>query len=387
MANNMGMPRGIKCIDWRHPDGNYTIIGYRVDQQGLSRILIHCHVDGPGCTGALGDWKRKTDFSNKGYNSNGAESCGCLKRKLMSERMLEHGDSLNGSPYQSLYGGWKNMKTRCKPEFNQHADYFDKGIIVCVEWEDNYAAFKQWALENGWAKGLTLDRKKNHLGYNPGNCRWATRLEQARNTTSNRKATLHGETKILIDWAKDPRCKVQYNTLLARLDQYGWEFEKALTTPSRKQGSNKNRALKARNIYHAMMSRCYDPHSNPRAYARYGGRSIGVCDEWRGNPDGYVSWYLEHFIEGLDVDRKNNDLDYSPENCQFTTRCQNTNNRENTIMLTINGRTLGAAQWAKLPEAGIGVTGADIRRRKKNGWSDEQAVTWPKGKRRSTDSR
>jgi len=387
MANNMGMPKGSKCIGWRHPGGNYTVINYRVDQRGLGRIRIHCHVDGPGCTGAHGVWKRKTDFSNAGENSSGAQSCGCLKRKMMTEKMLEHGDSLKGSPYESLYGTWKNIKSRCKPEYDQHADYYDNGIRVCHEWENDYEAFKQWALENGWVKGLTLERNKNHLGYNPDNCCWETRHEQARNTTRNRRFTWQGETKILADWAEDPRCKVEYNTLLARLDRYGWEFERALTTRSRNQGSNNSLARKARNIYHSMMSRCYNSESEKNAYGRYGGRGIGVCDEWRGDPEAYVAWYLDHCVEGLDVDRKNNDLDYSPQNCHFTTRGLNNNNRVNTISLTMNGRSLGAAQWAKLPEAGRGVTGGDIRRRKKSGWSDEEAITVPKGKRRRTDTR
>jgi hypothetical protein len=382
MANNMGMPKGGKCIGWRHPGGNYTVIDYAVDEKGLGRIRIHCHVDGPGCTSDHGGWKRKTDFSNAGENSSGAESCGCLKRKIMSEKMLDHGDSLSSSPYERLYGTWKNIKTRCKPDFDQHADYFDKGIRVCDEWENDYEAFKWWALDNGWEKGLTLERKNNHCGYNPENCCWASRQEQARSTSRNRRYTWQGETKILVDWALDHRCKVEYNTLLARLDRYGWEFERALTTPSRNQGSSSSISSKARNIYHAMMSRCYNPEGDPHSFARYGGRGIGVCEEWRGNPDAYIAWYLDNYIERHDVDRKNNDLGYSPQNCHFVSRGHNNNNRANTTLLSFEGRILGAAQWAKLPEAGKGVTAADIRRRKKSGWSDQEAIAIRKGMRR-----
>lgn len=379
----MGMPKGGKCVGWWHPEGNYTVIDYKVDKR-LGRIRIHCHVGGPGCDGAHGEWKRKTDFSNAGNNSNGAQSCGCLRRKIMSEKTLVHGDSLSDSPYEKLYGAWKNMKTRCKPDFVQHADYFDKGIRVCDEWGESYEAFKQWALDNRWSEGLTLERKNNCRGYNPDNCCWTSRHNQARNTTRSRRYTWQGEEKILADWALDCRCRVDYNTLLARLDRSGWEFERALTTPSRRQGSSNDTATRARNIYYSMMSRCYNREVDPRMFAGYGGRGIGVCEEWRMSPEAYVAWYLDHYIEGFDVDRINNDQGYSPQNCRFVSRSHNNNNRRNTTLLTLSGRALSATQWAELPEAGRGVTAADIRRRKKNGWSDQEAITIPKGKRRGT---
>lgn len=80
------------------------------------------------------------------------------------------------------------MHQRCRKE----ASYITKGIKVCEEWK-KYLVFKAWALENGYQKGLELDRKENHLGYSPSNCRWITHTEQQRNLGRRRdnKASIY----------------------------------------------------------------------------------------------------------------------------------------------------------------------------------------------------
>ena len=73
------------------------------------------------------------------------------------------------------------MHARCsekQPEFVKRR-YFDRGIGVCDEWQE-YLPFKAWALQNGWEKGLSLDRIDNSRGYSPDNCRFITQAENAR---------------------------------------------------------------------------------------------------------------------------------------------------------------------------------------------------------------
>lgn len=93
--------------------------------------------------------------------------------------------------------------------------------------------FEKWAIENGYAENLTIDRKDNDKGYCPDNCRWATKKEQNLNTRQNHYLTFNGETKSLAEWADITGIKRRI--LSDRINKLGWSAEKALTTKVRVQ--------------------------------------------------------------------------------------------------------------------------------------------------------
>lgn len=93
----------------------------------------------------------------------------------------------------------------------------------------------------------------------------------------------------------------------------------------------------------AMINRCKNPSC--RGFANYGGRGITVCERWKD---------FSNFIDDMGarppggmLDRKDNSLGYSPENCKWSTRAEQNNNRRNNIVLTLDGKTMTLAQWSK----------------------------------------
>jgi hypothetical protein len=161
-----------------------------------------------------------------------AKSCGCLRDEKAGERTRTHGMSKT-----RLYWIWAGMRQRCSnPNELSYANYGRKGVTVCEEWQ-RFEPFRDWALANGYADDLEIDRKDYTGGYCPENCRWVTVLEQANNRSNNRRESAFGETKTVAEWARDERCAVSYNVLSNRINILGWDdFKRALTTPTRTVG-------------------------------------------------------------------------------------------------------------------------------------------------------
>lgn len=112
--------------------------------------------------------------------SSHTKSCGCLRRDQAAEvgRITTH-----GLAYDPLYKVWCRIVSRCSKNTSvkDRKNYQERGIGMCSDWRSNPAAFISWAKDNGYKKGLQIDRVNNDLGYSPDNCRWTTPLENQHN--------------------------------------------------------------------------------------------------------------------------------------------------------------------------------------------------------------
>jgi hypothetical protein len=101
-----------------------------------------------------------------------------------------------------------------------------------------------------------------------------------------------------------------------------------------------------------MLQRCYNP--NHIEYKRYGGRGIGVCDEWRNDPESFLAWAKETGYRHtggkrneMSIDRIDNNLGYSPQNCKWSTPEEQNRNMRSNRWLTIGGETKIWSDWAR----------------------------------------
>ena len=126
-------------------------------------------------------------------------------------------------------------------------------------------------------------------------------------------------------------------------------------------------------IYTNMKTRCYNP--NYELYHRYGGRGIKVCEEWIHSFENFRDWALSSgYSDSLTLDRRNNDGDYCPENCKWSSVIEQANNRHTNRILTCNGEQDTMANWARR----TGLPYWLLQERLDNhGWSEERALTTP----------
>lgn len=159
--------------------------------------------------------------------------CDCGKQKTIARSSLVSGHTKscgcsrygkqNGMSKERLYNIWRKMHVRCENPRHDHFDrYGGRGIKVCKEW-DSFLVFREWAVNNGYAENLTIDRINGDGDYEPENCRWITQKEQMQNICTNRIILFDGERYTVPQFAE--MLKVPQYTVRNQL-RSGWSPEK-----------------------------------------------------------------------------------------------------------------------------------------------------------------
>jgi hypothetical protein len=138
----------------------------------------------------------------------------------------------------------------------------------------------------------------------------------------------------------------------------------------------RGRTCRLYRVWDQMKSRCRNP--NHMHYHRYGGRGISVCQEWLDYAK-FRAWAVSNgYGKGLTLDRINNDGNYEPTNCRWTTMREQIRNSSIVHPITFRGETLPIVVWSERMGADPGVVTGRIR----YGWTPREALTIPKGGRR-----
>lgn len=139
-----------------------------------------------------------------------------------------------GQGVTPLYKLWRGIITRCtNPNSPSYKRYGQRGILIFEPWRTSFLTFKSY-IENTLGErppGNVLDRINNNGNYEPGNIRWSNKIESANNTSTNYYLTYKGQTRTLIQWARE--FKINRATLKNRL-MCGWGIEEALIKPVEK---------------------------------------------------------------------------------------------------------------------------------------------------------
>lgn len=140
----------------------------------------------------------------------------------------KHGAAKKGQ-WTPEYCAWRGMKARCYiPIATAFHKYGARGIRVADEWRDDFAAFFAYV-------GLkpsprhSIERIDNDGNYEPGNVRWATPVEQARNRRSSRLLEYRGKKRTLAEWAE--LTGMSPHNIKMRIDKLGWTVDEAISTP------------------------------------------------------------------------------------------------------------------------------------------------------------
>jgi len=144
---------------------------------------------------------------------------------------------------------------------------------------------------------------------------------------------------------------------------------KVASTMKTIHGSSSNSRLYS--IWLNMKNRC--TNTNHRDYHRYGGRGISVCQEWTHSFISFRDWSISNgYDDTKTIDRIDNNQNYTPSNCRWTTPAVQANNKRNNHLLEYNGETRTISEWAKELNVRPGVIFDRINRL---GWTIEDALT------------
>ena len=264
------------------------------------------------------------------------------------------------------------MISRCTdPNAVGYREYGGRDIRVCKRWLifENFIA----DMSSRPSEEHSLDRRENDKGYEPGNCRWATREEQANNRSDNLRITYRGETLTATEWSR--RMNLPRHTIYNRYHMGLTEdqlFAPSVSKPREAVPRHANGSIRVRTPEHiawtAMKQRCTNPKH--QVWAKYGGAGVTVCQRWLDSFDAFLADLGPRPSSQHSLYRKDKTLPYEPGNCFWATKEEQVRGSRAVHIITYGNRMLSLIGW----EETTGISVETIRSRFRRGWSTGQAL-------------
>lgn len=206
--------------------GYLTILAYQgKDKNSLIKVKAKC------CCG-----REKEYFLGNLKKKNHTTSCGCHKMETAGDAVRTHG--LSGKNH--LYGIWNAIKRRCENKNTEdYSRYGALGVRMCDLWLNNYKAFHDWCIANGWKRGMQVDKdiKAKELNipailYSPELCTITTSKENNNNRKDNVIVEYKGERQTVAQLVQ--KYGLNYHTFWCRYMVRGWDLERAITMPAKR---------------------------------------------------------------------------------------------------------------------------------------------------------
>lgn len=203
-----------------HRFGRLLVVGEAEpvgESSGRKRIRWACHCD---CG-------REVIVRGSDLQTGRTQSCGCLHAERTVEARHVHGHASAKNGRSPEYNSWASMIARCESISNRAWHHYGgRGVRVCERWRNSFSAFLA-DMGPKPSRRHSIDRIDVNGNYEPGNCRWATPIRQARNTRRTRIVKFAGRELCLAD-----ACEIAglpYSRVAQRLDKLGWSVERALS--------------------------------------------------------------------------------------------------------------------------------------------------------------
>lgn len=199
--------------------------------------------------------------------------------------------------YAKFYRTYDNIKTRCYNKNNhKYKSYGAKGVIMCDEWLQSREVFIKWCDENCKDLSLTIERVDVMGNYEPSNCTWVSKEQQAKNKRNSIKVNYYGTEYCLRDLChKLGYSTNEYKRIHARIAYEKWDVYKAIETPITQQNNKHSYPLKPSYTYkgytNSLRQICkrFNLNYNAVKYRVIRGMSVKeACDKGTEKPYTYV---------------------------------------------------------------------------------------------------